>query len=101
MTDLELTSVLAERVLSWRGRGDRFIKPGRSWIPRWRFQPLANLGDAFVLLDRAGAQFSLTFDTNAEFMAIVQIAGTQGQATGTAKARAITMAVARALGLEP
>lgn len=101
MTDLQLTTILAERVLSWKGRGDRFLQPGRSWIPRWRFQPLTNIENAFQLLNRAVDQFSLTLDSNKVFAAEVQIANRKGSATGRSKARTITMAIARAMGLEP
>lgn len=99
MTSEQLTAVLAERVLGWRATPDRFIKSGRSWIPRWRFRPLTELADAFRLLDHAAAHYTLTGNCST-FIAEVQIESCRGKAVGDHKARTITIAVARALRLE-
>ncbi len=99
MTEQVLTGILAERVMGWKVAPDRFIKSGRSWIPRWRFRPLAELADAFRLLDHAGARYTLTRDCST-FAAEVQIESCRGNAVGEDKARTITVAVARALRLE-
>ena len=37
------------------GRQNRFLLGGRTWIPRWRFQPCENLADARQLWDTAKA----------------------------------------------
>jgi hypothetical protein len=100
MNDNTLTCELAERVMGWRATPDRFIKLGRSWIPQWRFQPLVELADAFQLLDTAANRYSLSRDRNGFFDTSVQIGGRRGKASGEPKARTITIAVARALGLE-
>jgi hypothetical protein len=100
MNDDQLTAHLAECVMRWRATPDRFIKSGRTWIPKWRFQPLMDLTDAFRLLDHAADRYSLTKDRQGIFSANVQISGHRGKAVGEPKARAITIAVARALGLE-
>jgi hypothetical protein len=99
MTEEALTSTLAERVMGWKATPDRFIKSGRSWIPRWRFRPLAELADAFRLLDHAAEHYTLT-RTCSTFAAEVQIESCRGKAVGEHKARTITVAVARALRLE-
>jgi len=99
MTEEALTAALAERVMGWKVAPDRFIKSGRSWIPRWRFRPLAEIADAFRLLDHAAAHYTLTRDCSA-FAAEVQIGSCRGKAVGEHKARTITLAVARALRLE-
>jgi hypothetical protein len=99
MTEQALTGILAERVMGWKVAPDRFIKSGRSWIPRWRFRPFADLADAFQLLDRAAAHYTLTCDCST-FAAEVQIESCRGKAVGEHKARTITVAVARALRLE-
>jgi hypothetical protein len=95
-----LTAQLAERVMGWKAAPDRFMKPGRSWIPRWRFRPFEELEDAFQLLDRAADRFSLTSDSSKIFTAEVQIRGRYHKASGACKARTISMAIALALGLE-
>jgi hypothetical protein len=79
---------------------DRFIKSGRTWIPRWRFQPLVQLADAFQLLDQAARRYSLTRDRHGIFSVSAQIGSRWGKASGEPKARAVTIAVARALGFE-
>jgi len=100
MNDRELTELVASRVMGWRICPDRFGKSGKSWIPRWKFQPLVELSEAFHVLDRASDQYSLTKDRHGIFTANVQIGTCQGKASGEPKARTVTMAVARALGLE-
>jgi hypothetical protein len=99
MNDDRLTEVLAAKVLGWRVAPGRFIKPGRSWIPRWRFQPLTELPDAFQLLDHVAEHYTLTQDGVA-FTADVHTVSRRVVASGESKARTITLAVARALGLE-
>ena len=98
--DSNLTSELAVRVMGWKATRDRFIKSGRSWIPKWRFQPLVELADTFQLLDQAATRYCLTRDRDGIFGATVRIAGRWGKASGEPKARTITIAVARALGLD-
>jgi len=96
----KLTAALAERVIGWKASPDRFMKSGRSWIPRWRFQALVELADAFRLLDKGARQYTLTCDRRRAFIVEVQIGIRRGKASNKNKARAITLAVARALGLE-
>jgi len=96
----KLTAALAERVMGWKASPDRFMKSGRSWIPRWRFQPLVDLADAFRLLDKGARRYSLTCDGRRTFSVEVQVGTRRGKAAGKHKARTITLAVARALGLE-
>jgi len=99
MNEGRLTDQLATQVLGWRPSSDRYLKPGRGWIPRWRFRPLQELTDAFRLLDTGVQQYTLTRDSRG-FSAEVQIGSRRGSASGINKARTITLAVARALGLE-
>ncbi len=87
-------------LLGWKAAPDRFIRSGRSWIPRWRFNPLRNLEDAFLLLDRTGGTYTLAFNPDGVFTAEVRIGSGLGAATGDPKARTITLAIARALGME-
>jgi hypothetical protein len=96
----KLTAQLAECVMGWKASPDRFIKSGRSWIPRWRFRPFDELEDAFQLLDRAADRFTLTSDNGKVFTAAVQIGGSHRKASGLRKARTITTAIALALGFE-
>jgi hypothetical protein len=57
--DTELTGWLAELVLGWKSAPGHFLKSSRSWTPKWRFDPFARLGDAFLLLDRSGGTYSV------------------------------------------
>jgi hypothetical protein len=100
MTNEHLTALLAEKVMGWKVRPDRFIKSGRSWIPRWRFEPLKRLEDAFTLLDTVGGIYRLSVHSEGVFTAEVRIGERIGKARGEPKPRAITLAVSRALGIE-
>jgi hypothetical protein len=95
-----LIDELAKRLLGWRARPDRFLKSGREWIPKSRFNPFERLEDAFVLLDRAGATYTLLGSSAHPFTAKVQIDQHMGSASGAQKARVITTAIVRALKLE-
>jgi len=99
MTDDTLTALLAERVMGWKLAPDRFIKSGRSWIPRWRFQPLVSVADAFELLERMAASYALTSDGET-FRADVNIGSCVGSASGKRKAEVITKAIARTLEID-
>jgi hypothetical protein len=101
LRDARLTEHLACKVMGWKMAPGRFIKSGRSWIPRWRFRPLEDLGDAFQLLDAAASQYKLVFLQGRPFTAEVRAQGRIGRAFGESRARTITLAVARALQLAP
>lgn len=98
MTDERLTAILAE-CLGWKVCPDRFIKAGRAWIPRSRFKPLARLNDAFLLLDTTAASYTLS-SVSGVFTAEVQVGVRTAKVTGPANAQTITLALARALGIE-
>ena len=101
MTTDALTSLLAQRVLGWTAAPDRFLMGDRRWLPRWRFQPTKNLMDAFQLLDGAAPdEYSMCGDSKGNFRVQVRIGNGTGEADGTSKPRAITVAVARALRLQ-
>jgi hypothetical protein len=95
-----LTALLAERILGWKAAPGRFIKSDRGWTPRWRFAPLTNLEAAFKLLDASASGYTLVTNTDGCFKAEVRVDGRVGKAFGEPKARAITIALGRALGLE-
>ena len=86
--------------MGWKVAPDRFIKSGRSWLPKWRFAPFTRLDDAFQLLDRSASSYKLERVGSATFAVEVELDGRIGKASGEPKARAITLAVGRALGLE-
>ena len=100
VTDQKLTDQLASRIMGWKVSSDRFIKPRRSWLPKWKFAPLARLDDAFQLLDRSACTYKLERSSAGAFAVEVICAGRIGKASGEPKARAITFAIARALGIE-
>ena len=100
MNDEMLTGELVALVMGWRPTPDRFIKSGRSWIPRWRFAPLTNVEHALQLLDRAANTYTLTGVAGGSFTAEVHIPGRVGRASGRSKAKTISFALAQAIGLE-
>ncbi|MFZ5926321.1 MAG: hypothetical protein ACOYX1_02625 [Acidobacteriota bacterium] len=92
---------LVRRVMGWGVAPDRFLIGNRSWIPRWRFQPLERLEDAFRLLEKAQPEhYSMGLDGSGRFSVEVRIGGKLGVARDELKPRAITLAIARALGFE-
>lgn len=99
VTEEILTATLVVQVLGWKVAPDRFIKSGRKWMPRWRFAPFSRLEDAFQLLDQAASQYRLE-GTQEGFNAEVRVGERTGRASGEQKARTITLAVARGIGLE-
>ena len=99
VNDDRLTDELVCRVMGWKVAPGRFIKSGRSWIVRWRFRPFRDLAAALELLERAAERFCLTSDRST-FTAQVHIGDRCGTASGGPKARTITMAICRALGME-
>jgi hypothetical protein len=100
MNDDRLTECLAVRVMGWRTAPGRFIKAGRAWTPAWKFAPLTNLEDAFALLDAAASIYTLRTGTGGMFEAEVHVGARVGNACGAAKPRTITIALARAVGVE-
>jgi excisionase family DNA binding protein len=99
MTIDQLNAALAERVMGWRVSPERFLIGGRSWTPRWQFQPLRRLDQALQLLNKANGQYTLTIAGNGTYSARVSVGARDGHAVGTCKAAVITMALARALGI--
>src|SRR5436305_1381041 len=101
MTSDHLTATLAERVLGWAACPDRFILSNRRWIRRWRFRPMERLEDAFRLLEAAASeQYTLSGESDGSLCVRVRIAGAVGEAQDACKPRAITLAIARALGIQ-
>ena len=99
MTAAKLTSMLAETVMGWRSSPDRFLLGDRQWISRTQFQPLTRIQDAFRLLQTADSTFSLVKTARGVFTATVRIREQEGSASGE-PAAAISVAVARAIGVE-
>ena len=98
MNPERLTAMLAKSVMGWKVAPDRFLTAKRSWIPRWRFNPLERIEDAFMLLDRSGSHRYTISRAGEVFEVEVECGGRVGKATNDSKPRAITLAVARALG---
>ena len=100
MTEEQLTATLAKRVMGWEVAPDRFLTGNRSWIPRWKFNPLERLEDAFRLLDYAKpTRYAISLAGGA-FEVEVESDGKVARAVDNSKPRAITLALARSLGLE-
>ena len=102
MTSEHLAAILAERVMGWGIGPDRFMTGGRQWLPRWYFQPTERLQDAFRLLEQTKPEeYAMGAAENGFFWARVRIAGVAREARETSQARALTFAIARAIGIEP
>jgi hypothetical protein len=101
MTSENLAALLAKRVMGWGVGPDRFLMGNRGWMPRWRFQPAEKLADALRLLEEAAPEeYNMRGDSEGNVQVQVRIGDGTGEACGTSKPRAITLAVARALRLE-
>jgi hypothetical protein len=100
MNDVQLTDELASRVMGWKVASGRFVKPSRSWIPKWRFAPLERLEDAFLLLDTALRDSVYAARAAGAFTVSVRLSQGRGEASGEPKSRTITIALAKAAGIE-
>ena len=101
MTSENLAALLAKRVMGWGVGPDRFLIGNRGWMPRWRFQPTEKLPDALRLLEKAAPEeYNMRGDSEGSVRVHVRIGDATGEACGTSKPRAITWAIARALGIE-
>jgi hypothetical protein len=100
MNASQLTDQLAEKFMHWSVCPDRYLTGNRGWIAKWRFEPTEKLEDAFRLLDAtAPTHYAVGKDHEGKFWARVEIAGETGAATAKSKPAAITLAVARAVGI--
>jgi hypothetical protein len=100
MTGEQLTAMLAERVMGWRAGPDRYLLDGRCWLPRWRFRPLESLEDAFRLLSKTASSYTLTATCDGRFAARVCVGSGTGKALGKLRPATITVATARAIGID-
>jgi hypothetical protein len=101
MTSDQLAAVLAQRVFGWKTAPDRYLLGDRRWTPRWRFRPVDRLVDAIELLERAAPQkCEMSQTPDGLFEVELQIGVGCGRACEKSKPWAITLAVAKALGLE-
>jgi hypothetical protein len=70
-------------------------------MPRWRFQPNKNLDNALTLLDAAGPdECTISRRRGADWSVVVRAGNGIGRAQDASQARAITLAVAKAVGLD-
>ena len=101
MTPQELTNLVATRVMNWTVAPDRFMRGDRKWIPTWRFEPCEKFAHAVQLLDATRpTTYSLSADQNGYFLARVQVDDVVGEARDRSRSRALTIAVARAMGID-
>lgn len=101
MTSQALTKLVAERVMKWTAAPNRFMLGHRKWIPAWRFRPCEIFEHSLHLLDAAKpTAYSLSADQTGCFWARVEIGGVLGEARDRSRPRALTIAVARAAGIE-
>jgi|HubBroStandDraft_1064217.scaffolds.fasta_scaffold83683_2 hypothetical protein len=100
VTDQGLTDELARRVMHWKPGLGRFLKSGRQWISRWRFQPLSNIDHAFQLLNAGAGSLVLRTAKDGSYLAQVKLEQRTGCASSPSVATSISVAMARALGLD-
>ncbi len=101
MTSQVLTQLVAERVMKWTAAPKRFMLGSRKWIPDWRFQPCETFEHAIQLLDAARpTTYSLGVDQKGRFWARVEVDGVVGEASNMSRPRVVTIAVARAVGID-
>ena len=100
MTKELLADELVTRVMGWKTTPDRFIKSGRNWLPKWRFSPLTCLDDTFQLLNRARSTYAFTKNSLGTVTAQVSVGDRAGSASGRSEAVTISVALARALGIQ-
>jgi hypothetical protein len=100
VTNDQLTALMAERVMDWRVGPERILKGGRRWAPRWHFQPLRRLEHALELLEKAEGKYRLEKDRAGTFNAQVTVGDRSGTASGKSEAVSLTLALARALGID-
>jgi hypothetical protein len=99
-SDARLTNELATRVMGWKPFPRRYMTSGKDWISRSQFQPLRDIKDAFRLLELVTDDFTLLSAHRRPFVAEVRLPGRIGRAVGKTKARTLTLAIARLVGLE-
>jgi hypothetical protein len=100
LTDNVLIDQLARKVLHWSVGPDRFLTGNRSWLPKWRFNPLERIEDSFLLLDHSKPARYVVSQTGGKCRVVVEHDGKIGRAADDSKPRAITLALARSLGME-
>jgi hypothetical protein len=101
MTSERLTSILAERVMGWRVGPDRFQMGNRAWLPRPRFRPTERIQDAFrVLLAAEPSEYTMAGGSGRSSWARLRIDGAFGEASSSSMPTAISLAIARALGIQ-
>jgi hypothetical protein len=96
----QLTATLARSVMGWAIGSDRFLKGGRRWAPHWHFQPFRKLENARQLLEKTDGKYTLSRAANGRFTASVSIGDREGTASGRSDAATITVALARAVGID-
>lgn len=75
---------------------------GRGWKPVWTFRPTERREDAIRLLEAVKpAEYNVAALRGGSFRVRVRIGQTVGTAQHISEARAISHAVARAIGIEP
>jgi hypothetical protein len=100
MINEHLTVVLAERVKDRAFGCEHFLRGTREWTPPWRFQPASRLEDAaHVLAKLIPEKYVMGTADQRRLRTTIRIEVTTGEAHEYCQAAAITVAVARALGI--
>jgi hypothetical protein len=98
VTDNLLINRLAQEILQWRVAPGRFLTAGRGWVPRWKFNPLERIEDAFMLLERSGASQCVISRLGSTYRVAVERDGRLGRSNGRSIARTVTAALVDTFG---
>jgi hypothetical protein len=86
--------------MHWGVGPERFLLGKRQWIRRSQFQPMDRIQDAFRVLRKAATGYLLAKTPDGVFTATVQVGDRAGEASGRAEAATISLAIARAIGVD-
>lgn len=98
---LRLTEALAQKTLGWKSGPNRYLMSNRRWLPKWRFQPTEKIADAFHLVEAGGVEkYQILAERKNKYLVKVRTSRSTGQGCATSLPLAISLAVARAYGID-
>jgi hypothetical protein len=99
VSDEHLTSELAVRAMRCRRAPCRYLKPDGGWTSRSGFRPLVDVKDALKALDTTTKDYSLVAKQGV-ITVEVRLPERTGQATGKCQGLTISLALAKAHGID-
>jgi hypothetical protein len=97
----EFTTLLAVHVMGWEIGPDRYLMGRRRWSPRWRFQPLKRLEDAFRVLNAANPdEYTIHVSRGDGCSVRVRLGRKTVEHHDASQPRAISLAIAAVMDLD-